>query len=67
MGKRKKFGIVCKTKKNFEKIKNGYWQYEMGDLLQYEFVWIKPEDLGITGNDISILFFDESHEFEESE
>jgi hypothetical protein len=50
----KKFGIVCKTKENFEKIKSKYrvaWKDK-----EYEFVWIKPEDLGIAGKEIDIVF-----------
>ncbi len=53
----KKFAIVCKTKENFEKIKNKYpkaWQEE------YEFVWLESGDL-CTGKEIAIMVFDESH------
>jgi hypothetical protein len=55
---RKKFGIVCRTKEDFEKIKNRYpkvWQEE------YEFVWIESENLSIAGKEIDTLVFDDLH------
>jgi hypothetical protein len=62
MEKRKKFEIVCKTKEDFEKIKNKYWREELGDLgFQYEFVWIQSEDLSIAGKEIDTMLFDELH------
>ena len=57
----KKFAIVCKTKENFEKIKN---KYPKTWLEEYEFVWLESGNL-CTGKEISIMVFDESQESEE--
>lgn len=49
MKKRKKFGIVCKTKEDFEKIKNKYWREELGELgFQYEFVPMIFDELHVS-------------------